>query len=138
MDAMNTYQRLLDLNPRDVEALTNYMGLVQKQDPEEALIRLNSLAEQYPDNAAVMGQLGMVHANMMDTPQAFQYFEKAIALDGTNPVYPFNVAVLYDRLGTTTKAYDAYKMTLALMSDYPNRAGNIPADVVRGRLSALH
>jgi Flp pilus assembly protein TadD len=102
-EALRTYDRLLQLNPRDLEALTNSLGLVQQQNPQKALTKLQSLVQQYPDNAAVAGQLATTQARMMDTPNALRNFQKAMALDPTNPTYPFNMAVLYDRLGSSTK-----------------------------------
>lgn len=136
VEAMNTYERLISLNPRDVEAMTNYLGLLQTQDPQQALVRLQNLSQQYPDNAAVAGQLGMLHARMMDTPNAIRYFQSAAALDATNATYPFNLAVLYDRLGSQTKARDEYRRALVLARDYPSRA-EVSIDVIRQRLHAL-
>lgn len=134
--AMNAYERLLSLNPRDVEALTNYLGLLQEQDPQQAMVRLQNLSEQYPQNAAVAGQLGMLHARMMDTPNAIRHFQKAAALDSTNATYPFNLAVLYDRLGTVTKARAEYRKALGLARDYPSRS-SVSADVIRHRLNSI-
>lgn len=136
VEAMNTYERLLSLNPRDVEAMTNYLGLLQEQDPQQAMSRLQNLSTQYPENAAVAGQLGMVSARMMDTPNALRAFQKAEALDPTNATYPFNIAVLYDRLGTVDKARTAYHKALNLARQYPNRA-TISIDAVRQRLTTL-
>lgn len=135
--AMDTYERLIDLNPRDLEALTNYLGLLQSQDPQQAIGRLNHLSEQYPSNAAVAGQLGMVYATLTDTPNALRYFQKAASLDTTNPTYPFNLAVLYDRLGTAQLAHNGYMRALKLARDYPSKASAIPVDTIRARLSSL-
>lgn len=136
VEAMNTYERLISLNPRDVEAMTNYLGLLQTQDPQQALVRLENLAQQYPQNGAVAGQLGMLYARMMDTPNAIRYFQTAAALDGTNATYPFNLAVLYDRLGSKARARDEYRRALGLARDYPSRA-DVSVDVIRQRLHAL-
>lgn len=137
VEAMNTYERLLDLNPRDLEALTNYLGLLQKQNPAQALTRLQNLGRQYPENAAIAGQTAMVYASMMDTPNALRFFNKAAALDQTNATYPFNLGVLYDRLGTTQKARDAYIKALAVSRAYPDKAGSIPVETIRNRLSTM-
>lgn len=136
-EAMNTYDRLLQLNPRDVEALTNYLGLLQSQDPQQALSRLQQLATQYPENAAVAAQLGSVYARMRDTPNALRYLMQAQALDSNNPVYPFNLAVLYDRLGTTSRARAEYARALQLANDYPSRSAGVSVDVIRRRLASM-
>lgn len=136
IEAMNTYERLLNLNPRDIEALTNYLGLLQQQDPQQALVRLQALSAQYPQNAAVSGQLGMLYARIMDTPNAIRQFQTAAALDSTNATYPFNLAVLYDRLGSKDKARHEYRRALGLVRDYPSRA-DVSIEVIRQRLHAL-
>jgi Flp pilus assembly protein TadD len=137
-EAMAAYQQLLDLNPRDVEALTNYLGLLQKQNPDQALSRLSALSQQNPDNAAISGQTAMVYAGMQDTPNAIRYFQKAMALDPTNATYPFNLGVLYDRLGTTDKARAAYNAALGLAQQYPENSVGISADKIRERLQSFH
>ncbi len=136
-EALDLYQRLLDLNPRDLEVLTNYLGLLQKQKPEEALTRLEALEGQYPESALVAGQIAMASATLMDTPRALKSFQKAIALDPSNPVYPYNMAVLYDRLGTVDRARDAYLRTLRVVRDNPEREKSVPVETIRRRLQSL-
>jgi len=137
VEAMNTYDRLLRLNPRDVDALTNYLGLLQDTDPSQALQRLQALSDQYPDNAAVAAQTGSAYAKAQDTPNALRYFLKASALDGTNASYPFNLAVLYDRMGTNDKARSYYNRALDIVRDYPDRASGVSVDAIRQRLTTL-
>lgn len=137
LEAMDAYQRLIELNPRDVDALTNYLGLLQKQKPEEAMTRLNTLAEQYPDNAAVSGQIGAVFASQMDTPNALRHFMKAKALDDQNPTYPFNIAVLYDRMGNGIKAKSFYRDALEIVRDNPSKASLVPVQNILNRLRSV-
>ncbi len=137
-EAIKVYDRLLQLNPRDVGALTNSLGLLQQQDPQKSLGRLQALSQQYPENAAVAGQLAMAQARLMDTPNALRSFQKAMALDPTSPVYPFNIAVLYDRLGTADKARESYRRALDVANAYPDRAGEVPLDLARERLRAAN
>jgi Flp pilus assembly protein TadD len=136
-EALRTYDRLLQLNPRDLEALTNSLGLVQQQNPQKALTKLQSLVQQYPDNAAVAGQLATTQARMMDTPNALRNFQKAMALDPTNPTYPFNMAVLYDRLGSSDKARATYRQALDVANAYPQKASNVPLQVIRDRMASM-
>jgi Tfp pilus assembly protein PilF len=137
-EAMDTYQRLMSLNPRDLEALTNYLGLLQKQKPEEAMTRLNSLAEQYPDNAAVAAQIATVFASQTDTPNALRYFMKARSIDPTNSTYPFNIAVLYDRMGNSDKAADFYRLAIRTAESNPDNASGLPMESIRDRLRHLN
>lgn len=135
-EALDTYQRLIDLNPRDVGALSNYLGLLQKTKPAEAMARLNTLSEQYPDNASVAGQIAAVFANQADTPSALRYFMKARALDGTNATYPFNIAVLYDRMGNSSKASTYYREALNMAADNPN-GSSVPVQSIKNRLRSV-
>ncbi len=136
-EALRTYDRLLQLNPRDLEALTNSLGLVQQQNPQKALTKLQSMVQQYPDNAAVAGQLATTQARLMDTPNALRNFQKAMALDPTNPTYPFNMAVLYDRLGSVDKARATYRQALDVAGAYPHKASNVPLQVIRDRMASI-
>jgi Flp pilus assembly protein TadD len=136
-EAMNIYQRLVDKNPRDLGSLTNYLGLLQTQNPDEAMGRLSVLSERYPDNAAIAGQIGTVYATQMDTPNALRHFMKAQALDPENPTYSFNTAVLYDRLGNGTKAREYYGQALRIARQNPDMAGSLPIDKILDRLRAL-
>lgn len=137
-EALDAYQRLIDLNPRDVQSLTNYLGLLQKQKPDEAMSRLNSLSQQYPDNAAVAGQIASVFAGQNDAPSALRYFMKAKALDDRNPTYPFNIAVLYDRMGNGPKAKSFYREALTLARGNRSMAPSVPVDAIINRMRTLN
>lgn len=137
-EAMDSYQRLTELNSRDVESLTNYLGLLQKQKPEEAMQHLNNLAEQYPDNAAVAGQIASVYAGQMDTPSALRYFMKARALDSRNATYPFNIAVLYDRMGNQEKAKAYYRDALNVVRDNSSQQATIPVEKILARMRSVN
>jgi Flp pilus assembly protein TadD len=136
-EAMKIYDRLLELNPRDIEALTNYLGLLQNQNPQQALVRLKALSEQYPESDGVAAQIGMAYARMMDTPNALRALQKAQALDPTNPTYVYNMAVLYDRLGTVEKARETYRQALDIANAYPDKAKKIPVTTIRNRLRVM-
>lgn len=137
-EALTTYERLISLNPRDLDALTNYLGLLQKQNPEKAMSRLNTLSEQYPDNAAVAGQIAAVFAGQQDTPNALRYFMKAKALDATNPTYPMNIGILYDRMGNSDKAGEFYRSALSTAKNYPNQVSEQTMEKVSNRLRNLN
>lgn len=137
-EAIQAYDRLLQLNPRDIDALTNSLGLTQQQDPQKALIRLQALTAQYPENATITGQLGMVQARLNDTPNALRSFQKAMALEPMNPVYPYNLAVLYDRMGNASLAREGYRQALDIANAGDGTsARQIPLDVIRKRLQTM-
>ncbi len=136
-EALKIYERLSLLDPTNVNATANYMTLLRKKDPKRALTRLEALQMQYPDRPALQGQIGMVYADMNDTPNAIRAFTQAVAMDPTNPIYPFNLGALYDRLGNDKKAAENYRTALATADQNPNQMNKIASESVRARLRDL-
>lgn len=136
-EALPLYERLSLLDPTNLNATANYMTLLRQKDPQKALNRLQSLEQQYPGRPNLQGQIGMVYADMNDTPNAIRAFSRAAALDPSNPVYAFNLGALYDRLGNEQKAAQQYRTALGIASDNPTKANHIASDAVRERLKQL-
>lgn len=136
-EALQAYERLSLLDPTNVNATANYMSLLRQKDPQRALNRLQNLEQTYPNRPALQGQIGMVYAGMNDTPDAIRAFSRAAALDPSNPVYPYNLGVLYDRLGNDKKAAEHYTSALETAGDSRDQAKNIPQETIRERLRVL-
>lgn len=137
-EALQTYERLSLLDPTNVSATANYMSLLRQKDPQRALSRLQNLEQQYPNRPALQGQVGMVYADMNDTPNAVRAFSRAAALDPNNPVFAFNLGALYDRLGNDQKAGQYYRTALQIAGTDETKAKNIPVESIRDRLKSLH
>jgi Flp pilus assembly protein TadD len=137
-EALLIYERLSLLDPTNVNATANYMSLLRQKDPQRALSRLQNLEQQNPNRPSLQGQIGMVYADMNDTPDAVRAFSRAIALDPGNAVYPFNLGVLYDRLGNDKKAAENYRAALDIAGNDPAKVKNIPMDTIRDRLKDLN
>lgn len=135
-EALTIYERLSLLDPTNVNATANYMSLLRQKDPQRALSRLQNLEQQYPNRPALQGQIGLVYADMNNTPDAVRAFSRAAALDPHSAVYPFNLGVLYDRLGNDQKAAQYYSTALQ-NAGMQKDTKNVPVESIRQRLKEL-
>lgn len=134
--AIVSYQALLDIDPKNSDAVVNMMGLLQKQYPAVALRRLNDMQEKFPTNPGIAAQLGMTYAQMGNNKDAIKSLSMAEALDPTNAQHAFNMAVIFDRVGDKTNAMKYY--TEALQTDAVYGASrSIPREKVYDRLAQL-
>jgi tetratricopeptide (TPR) repeat protein len=135
-DALAAYQAALVNDPGNVEALTNMLGLIKTQDPNTALVQLQQLRNQYPANADVTAQLGMVYGVAGDYENALKYLDMADALKPGNSIVLYNKAVVYDRMGKSLEAADIYRQIILLAGDGSLDQG-FPIEAVKKRLAVL-
>jgi len=135
-EAMEAYQAALRVDPRNIEALTNVLGLLKGKDTQTALKKLQQLRDLYPANADVTAQLGIVYGVSGDYNNALKYFNMADALKPGNPTVLYNKAVAYDHMGQTQEAADLYRKILLLASDGVLDQ-SFPLEEVRQRLANL-
>ncbi|MDB5490513.1 MAG: occlusion derived virus envelope protein 66 [Micavibrio sp.] len=134
--AIVSYQALLDIDPKNSDAVVNMMGLLQKQYPAVALRRLTDLQGKFPTNPGIAAQLGMTYAQMGNNKDAIRSLSMADSLDPTNAQHSFNMAVIFDRAGDKTNAMKYY--TEALQTDAVYGASrSIPREKVYDRLAQL-
>ncbi|MFH1157886.1 MAG: tetratricopeptide repeat protein [Pseudomonadota bacterium] len=134
--AVAAYEEIVEKNPKNVEALTNTLGLLNGQTPDEAIEKLLRLREVSPFNADVTAQLGIVYGAAGDYENALKYIEMADALKPGSLNILYNRAVVYDRMGRTTQAADIYRQILLLAGDGVLDR-NFPVETVRKRLSVI-
>jgi rhomboid protease GluP len=90
IEAIRDYQRILDLNPQDADALNNLAWLLLEEAPEELRNRSEAgrLAERAvaldPENAYVLGTYGTVLLRRGDPRQAATFLERALAQNRPN------------------------------------------------------
>jgi len=135
-EALEAYQVALRTDPRNIEALTNMLGLLKGRDAPTALKKLQQLRDLYPANAEVTAQLGMVYGMAGDYNNALKYLNMADALKPGNSTVLYNRAVAYDHMGKTSEAAELYRQILLLASDGALDQ-SFPLEVVRQRLAAL-
>ncbi len=134
--AISAYEEILEKNPKNIEALTNMLGLLNKQTPEEAIEKLLQLRKTSPFNADVTAQLGVIYGTVGDYEKALKYLEMANAIKPENSGILYNRAVVYDRMGKTTQAADIYRHLLLLARD-KKLDQNFPVKTIRNRLSVI-
>ena len=133
--AIQAYEDLLDLTPKNPKVLVNLLGLVSKQYPAVALERLKGLYEKNPGNASIAAQMGLAEAELHNYDSAERFIGIATSLEPDNAKHYYNLAVVYDRNREYKKAVTQYERALEIDSMY--RAGDIKRDVVYDRLARL-
>jgi tetratricopeptide (TPR) repeat protein len=135
-DALAAYEGVLINHPKNLEALTNMLGLLKAQDPQLAVDKLNELRKVYPSNADVTAQLGIAYGTQMKYDEALKYLSMADALQPGSANITFNRAVVLDKMGRRIEASDAYRRILSMAQnnalDQP-----VPLDAIRQRLAVM-
>lgn len=134
--AMAVYRRLLDREPDNAAARSNYLGLVGRQNPQAAIEELQHLLRRDPHQPVVLAQMGMLQAGTGDTTNALRNLEEAVRLAPDEIAYVVNLAVLSDQLGRREDAIRYYRevLRLAELAD----AGAVPVAGIRDRLRYLY
>lgn len=135
-EAIAAYKKVLDIDPNNLNAMTNYLGLIKNNDPMTSINQLKGMEVKNPKSAAIAGTLGTLYGQMQDVSNAARYYNKAQALDAKNPVYPYNLAILSDRMGSKAKALEHYQKTLQLVLRYGGQ-GVVSEQVVARRITEL-
>lgn len=133
--AIQAYEDLLELTPKNPKVLVNLLGLVSKQYPAVALERLKGLYEKNPGNAAIAAQMGIAEAELHNYNSAEKFIGIATSIEPENAKHYFNLAVVFDRNRQYKKAIHLYERALEVDSIY--QQGMIKRDVVYDRLSRL-
>ena len=134
--ALAAYEEILSSDPKNLEALTNMLGILKVENPALALEKLTELREAYPFNADIVAQLGVAHAGVKSYAEALKYLDMAEALRPGNGYVLYNKAVLYDRMGNEQQAAALYRQLVRLAAE-GHLSDPIPLDAVRRRLSTM-
>lgn len=136
-DAISSYEEVLRYNPDNAEALVNLAGLIRKQYPAVALNKLLDLRQKYPDNAVVAAQLGVTYADTGNYPDAFHYLSMAASMEPNNPQHLYNMAVVAERAGDTSKAIANYEKALEVDAVSGTGGKTISRERIYDRLTRL-
>lgn len=134
--ALAAYEEILEKDPKNLEALTNMLGILKQQNPSLALEKLAELREAYPFNADIAAQLGVAYASMQSYAEALKYFDIADALKPGNGYVMYNRAVALDRMGQEEKAAAVYRLIVRLAAEGALKEP-VPVEVIRQRLSTM-
>lgn len=134
--AIKTYEELLEVDPKNVEAEVSMLGLVRSRYPALALKQLATLYDAHPNNAALAAQIGLTYADIGNVDDAQRYLGSAISLDPNNAGYYYNMAIVCDRAKQYKDAISFYEQALNTDSIY-GAGRSVPRDVIYERLGAL-
>jgi tetratricopeptide (TPR) repeat protein len=116
--AISGYEELLSLDPNNVDATVNLMGLIRKEYPAVALEKLLDLRQRYPNSSAIAAQLGVAYADAGNVDSALRYLGMASQMQPQNPLHIYNMAVLADRAGKREQAIGFYERALEIDAVY--------------------
>lgn len=134
-DADSLRQRALVANPSDpatqAAVLNNQSA---NADPYTAESRLKSLLSSQPESAPLNFALGNLYSRQGRWAEAQQVYFNAVAAEGDNPDYLFNLAVSLDHLRQPRLAAQHYRLALEASAKRP---AGFSRDNVQKRLGEL-
>lgn len=136
-EALAAYEAVLNANPKNLQALTNMLGLLKSRDPQLAVAKLSELQQAYPYQPDITAQLGVALGQAGEYQKALRYLEMAEAMDPGSAYVIYNKAVLYDKMGQSTAAGDLYRQLIRMSAD-GSLDENLPLEQIKRRLSVLH
>lgn len=134
--AVGAYEELLRIDPGNADAVVNLAGLIRRQYPAMALSKLLDLKKDYPNNAAVVAQLGVAYADSGNYEDAFYNLSRASVLDPHNPRHYYNMAVVAERAHDNNKAIINYEKALEVDAVYGS-GRSISREKIYDRLTLL-
>ncbi len=135
-EAMQMYEELSKIEPDNIDAKVNMLGLLGTRYPSIALRRLLDLHKSNKSNVVLTAQIAIAYAKTGDAASALRYLGMAASMEPDNANHVFNMAVISDKAGDEKKA--AYYYEKALELDTVHGAGrSIPRDMVYERLAQI-
>ena len=134
--AIATYEELLKVDSKNIDAMANMLGLIKTQYPSVAFRRLRDLWEQNPNNANIAAELGLMSSSLGQDQDALRYLGVAASLEPNNASHFYNMAVINDRAGVPKNAIELYQKALEVDATY-GASRSIKRDQVYDRLAHL-
>jgi Flp pilus assembly protein TadD len=134
--AIQTYESLLDIDPKNADAMVNMLGLLKAQYPEVALRRLMDMQKRFPGNAGIAAQIGITQAELGHHDDAVRYLQMAASLEPRNAQHLYNIAVIADRKGAKADAMKYYEQALEADAIYSG-GKSLQREAIYDRLAKL-
>lgn len=132
--AADLFLRVLEADPKDVNAKAGLINLKGQSDPALSESRLKTLLAAQPDSAALNFALGNLNARQGQWSDAQQAYFRAYTAEPDNADYLFNLAVSLDQLHQTRLAAQYYQ---AALNAAGTRSAAFDKNQVRSRLLEL-
>jgi tetratricopeptide (TPR) repeat protein len=111
-NATDLYLRVLEADPKDVNAKAGLINLKGQSDPTLSESRLKTLLASQPDSATLNFALGNLQARQTRWSDAQQAYFRAHTAEPENADYLFNLAVSLDQLHQKKLAAQYYQSAL--------------------------
>jgi len=122
-EARTSYQKVLDLNPKSLDAMLGLARLDQLNNryaaAEQHLIKADSL---YPNDARVIAAYGLLYAQQKDWPKATESLRKAMEMSPNDKVYQYELGVVLARSGDMNGAFSVFEMAVGTPEAHFNLA----------------
>lgn len=106
------YGKVLAIDPRNREALNNFMLLLAEEAPDEALSQLQSLENRNPDSSSIPAQMAVIYQRLNKPDLAMEKMLRAMEISPENLTYRYNLAILLDRQKRYEEAAQLYQHLL--------------------------
>jgi tetratricopeptide (TPR) repeat protein len=125
-EAMQHYERALELKPNDAEAYYNLGSALAAQGKlPEATKNYERALELKPDYAEVYNNLGVVLARQGELPRAIQDYERATQLKPDYAEAYYNLGLSHSEQGKLPEAIGDYEQAIKLKPDYAEAYNNL-------------
>ena len=105
---------------KPVEKPPFYRKYLVAGDPlDNRIVEQEKRVEAAPDDAELRNDFGNLLAARRFPVQAAEQYEKALRLDKHNFISAYNLGLLYESVGKTGRAIDAYKRSIARKPGFP-------------------
>ena len=137
--AADMYDRMLDIDPQNVDAQVNILGIMGKQYPDAALHKLMALHDRHPADPLIVAQLGVIEGQQGNYEASIPFLQAACNLEPNNPQHLFNLAIVADKAGQAGRRHDLItRQALDTDASLTAMGGPFPRDKVpRSPRSAL-
>ncbi|MCO7226237.1 XrtA/PEP-CTERM system TPR-repeat protein PrsT [Pleionea sp. CnH1-48] len=102
--AMNHYQKILEIQPKNVFAMNNLAWMYMEAGDNKAVALADKIAEMGPKRADILDTVGWIYVKFKQPKKGLKLLEQAVALDGNLREVRYHAAVAHFDLGQKSKA----------------------------------
>jgi tetratricopeptide (TPR) repeat protein len=119
-DARETYERVIDLDPRAAVAANNLASIYTEHGGNlDVALRLAQTAKAaLPENAEVSDTLGWIYFKKELWPLAITTLRQAVEIDPGSAIFQYHLGMAYARSGDTVQARQSLQAALKLQPDF--------------------
>lgn len=136
-EALAIYKKILQKNPHHASAENNLLAIEMLKNPEDAIAKLNVLIKKNPQAPFFNAQKAKALSSMGKPEAAISAMEQAVRSAPYDPLLLYNLAVLYDKAGSRSAAFNTYQRALMLLRKNPTAAQRLPQEIIIKRLNIL-